>query len=196
MAPDNRAERFRKLYGKLLRLYPKRHREQFGESMRQTFNDLCKEREEGTGITLRFLLWIFFETSAEIVREKLAYSNMKTIYPNPNSAALTGFLFILPFAVLNVIVAKRVEPFFSMIRPGLHTSPFEYVLLAIVLLLIPIGAFSALRPSLRKAADGRRRFYLVNGATAALLLTAFAVLSIALGSDIYNCDILGIPNCD
>jgi hypothetical protein len=121
---------------------------------------------------------------------------MKTIETNPKSAALVGSLLLLPFAILNVIVAKRVEPFFSLIRPGIHTSPFEYVLLLVVLLLLPIGAFIALRPLLRKGTDGKRRFYFVNGATAVILLIVFAVLSTALGSEIYRCDILKLPNCD
>jgi hypothetical protein len=36
----------------------------------------------------------------------------------------------------------------------------------------------------------------VNGVVAALLLAAFAMLSVGLGSDIYRCDVLQIPNCD
>ena len=114
----------------------------------------------------------------------------------PRSAALAGLLFVLPFAVLNAIVGNRVEPFFSLIRPGIHTSPLEYVLLAAALLLLPIGAFVALRPALQKGADGKRRFYLVNGAAAVLLLVGFTAISIGLGSDIYRCDVLQIPNCD
>jgi len=124
------------------------------------------------------------------------YGNVKAPGTGPKSAALIGFLLILPFAVLNVIVAKRVEPFFSLIRPGIHTSPLEYVLLFIALLLLPAGAFIALRPVLRKGSDGRLRFYPVNAATAAVLLTVFAVISIALGAEIYRCDILQIPYCD
>lgn len=195
MAYERSAARYRNLYGKLLRFYPKPFREQFGEGMQQTFNDLCRERRVAGGLLLRFVLWAFFETATGIIKENLAYNNMKLIITNPKSASFIGFLFTLPFAGLNVIVAKRVEPLFSLIRPGLHTSPFEYVLLFIVLLLLPIGAFIALGPMLR-VVDGKRRFYPVNGVTAAVLLIVFAVLSIGLGSDIYRCDILQIPNCD
>ncbi len=49
---------------------------------------------------------------------------MNTIGTNPRAAALTGFLFILPFAAMNVIVAKRVEPLFST-DPAWH--PHESV---------------------------------------------------------------------
>lgn len=121
---------------------------------------------------------------------------MRTLSTRPGSAALVGFLFILPFFVANAIVGNRIEPFFSLIRPGLHTSARELVVLAIVLLLFPAGALVALSPMRRRGADGTRRFYLLNGVIAAVLLIAFAVLSIALGSEIYRCDVLKIPNCD
>src|SRR5678816_1102025 len=43
--------RYRKRYAKLLRLYPQAYRERFGESMEQTFNDICNERvKEGKGL--------------------------------------------------------------------------------------------------------------------------------------------------
>ena len=113
----------------------------------------------------------------------------------PRRAATAGILLALPLLTLNAVVGNRIEPFFSLIRPGLHTSPREYVLLAIVVLLLPVGAFIAVRPMLRPRADGRR-LYLVNGVVAAFLLIAFAAVAIGLGADIYRCDILQIPNCD
>ena len=121
--------------------------------------------------------------------------NLFQVMRHPRTPALIGLLFILPFLVANAIVGNRIEPFFSLIRPGIHTSPREYVLLAIVLLLLPCGAFLALGPMLRKGADGTRRVYVVNGVVVALLLVVFAWLSIGLGSEIYRCDVLQIPNC-
>ncbi len=119
-----------------------------------------------------------------------------TTTTRPAFAAVTGGLLLLPFLVANAIVGNRIEPFFSLIRPGLHTSPREYVLLFIVLLLILVGAVVAARPMLQRGDDGRRRFYPVNAALAALLALVFVVLAVALGTDIYRCDVLGIPNCD
>jgi hypothetical protein len=116
---------------------------------------------------------------------------MKTLTIEPRSAAVVGLLLTVPLALLNAIIGDRVEPFFSLIRPGLHTSPGEYVLLVAVLLLLPMGAVIAIRPMLET-----RRLYLVNAAVAALLLVAFVAVSIGLGSDIYRCDVLRIPNCD
>lgn len=189
-------------YKKLLAFYPRAFRERFAESMEQTFNDLWNERAEGhakQGL-FGFVLWTFVETSAGIIKEQALVMKqegaMKNITTNPKSAAFIGLLFIVPLIALNQIIGDRIEPFFSLIRPGVHTSPLEYVLLPIVLLLLPVGAFIAARPMLRKKADGERKLYLVNGTLAALLLVVFVLISVAFGSEIYRCEILQIPNCD
>ncbi len=121
---------------------------------------------------------------------------MATTSTNPKLAALGGVLLALPFLAANAIVGNRIEPFFSLIRPAVHTSGREYVLLVSVLLLIAVGALVSARPMLRKAADGTRRLYLANAIVAALLFIFFIFVSVGLGSDIYRCDVLGIPNCD
>ena len=114
---------------------------------------------------------------------------------NPGMAALAGGLFGLPLFVANAIVAQRIEPFFSMIRPGPHTSTFELVLLAGVLACLPLGACLAARPLLDPKAR-RASTWLVNGTMSVLLLVAFVLVSAGLGADIYRCDVLRIPNCD
>jgi hypothetical protein len=114
----------------------------------------------------------------------------------PAISAVTGGLCLLPFLAANAIVGNRIEPFFSLIRPGEHTSAREYALLAGLLALILFGAFVAARPMLRRGDDGRRRFYPLNAALAAGLCLVFVALSYGLGSDIYRCDVLGVPNCD
>ncbi len=53
----------------LLRLYPRPFRERFGAGMAQTFHDLCREHSDARRGLHRLALWIFFETSVEIVRE-------------------------------------------------------------------------------------------------------------------------------
>lgn len=119
-----------------------------------------------------------------------------TLDNHPSAEALIGLLFILPFGILNAIVAGRVEPFFSFIRPGPHTSTLESILLPAVLLLLPLGAYCAMRPLLRSDSGGRRRFYLLNAAIAALMLIVFAVLTAALGAEIYACEVMQVSNCD
>jgi hypothetical protein len=115
---------------------------------------------------------------------------------SPLAAALAGGLLMLPFVAANAIVGSRIEPFFSFIRPGPHTSPFEYLLLFAVLGSLPVGAAIAARPLFERGADGKRRIYLLNVLLATFMLAAFVVLSVGLGAEIYRCDVLMIPNCD
>jgi len=122
-------------------------------------------------------------------------NNLKTI--NPKLAALVGFLFVLPFLVMNTIVGSKIEPFYSFLRPQGPQPVGEYALLFTSLLLLPlIGAFVALRPMLQKGADGKRKLYLLNIIIATILLVFSITLFIGLGTEIYRCDVLHIPNCD
>ncbi len=114
----------------------------------------------------------------------------------PRLAALAGVSLLIPFLAANAVVANRIEPLFSLIRPGMHTSPREVVLLAIVLLLMPVGAMVAMLPSVGRDGTGRRRLYVFNCAVAVALVAVFAVIASALGSEIYACEYLKVPNCD
>lgn len=69
MATDRGTRRYRRWYARLIRLYPRAHREQFGESMAQTFADLCHERREAGRDMTGFLLSTFVDTSTGILRE-------------------------------------------------------------------------------------------------------------------------------
>jgi hypothetical protein len=115
---------------------------------------------------------------------------------NPKLAALIGGLFTMPFVAANAIVGNRIEPFFSFIRPGPHTSAFEYVLLVAVLGCLPVGAFIAARPLFGRAADPKWGAYALNGLVAAVMIVLFVWLSVGLATEIYRCDVLNIPNCD
>lgn len=115
---------------------------------------------------------------------------------HPGRSAFVGGLLVLPFMAANAIVGARVEPFFSLIRPGLHTSAREYGFLAVVLLCLPVGAAIAARPLWQRGPGGFRRVHLANGAIAAVLLVLFVLLTYGLGEETYRCDVLQIPNCD
>jgi hypothetical protein len=79
MADEHAIARYRHWYRKLLRFYSRPYRERFGESMEQTFNDLCRERAEaGEGLG-GFVLWMFVETSAGIIREHMRVIIMQSI---------------------------------------------------------------------------------------------------------------------
>lgn len=188
----------RTLYKKLLALYPRRFKERFGEPMLQTFNDLYKERH--TGKMFSFIAYTFVETAMGIMQEHMLLisqgDTMKMLSSNPKSAALIGFLCSLPFIVVNALVANQVQPILSFIRPTGHTGLFEYGVLAFVLFLLPIGAFITCRPVLQNEKGENRKLYIFNIILAIILFAGFIMISIGLGSDIYQCDVLKIPNCD
>ena len=121
---------------------------------------------------------------------------MRLLPAHPRSAALIGFALLLPLIVLNAIVGNRIEPWFSMLRPGSGSSTREYVVLVLALLLLPIGAWVALAPMIRNRRESGLRIHPFNAVVAGLLLALFAVISTAFAADIYRCDVLQIVNCD
>lgn len=97
MASDHIIRRCRNWYAKLLRLYPKPYRERFGEGMEQTFNDLCRARVKAERGLFSFALWMFFETSAAIIRENLEFIIMqKNIV---RIAIGTGLILLIPLVL-------------------------------------------------------------------------------------------------
>lgn len=99
MAYKHATGRYRKLYAKLLHLYPEPFRRRFSEGMAQTFNDMCRERKDAGGGLFAFALWAFVETSAGIVRERTAFINMQK--KNVIRVALvTAFLLLLPLLAM------------------------------------------------------------------------------------------------
>lgn len=197
MAYEHATARYRNWYANLLRFYPKPYRERFGEGMEQTFNDLCRERREAGDGLFGFVLWVFVETSAGIIRENLNYNHMKNLSTKPALAATVGFLFIIPFIIANFVVVLHIEPFYSLMGSVSFIRNSEFMLLFLILILLfPIGAFIAIRPMLHKGEDGKRKLYPLNILVAMILLLGFALLFIGFGEDIYKCDILRIPNCD
>ena len=121
---------------------------------------------------------------------------MRLFPTQPRSAALVGLALVVPLFLLNTIVGDRIEPWFSLLRPGGGSSVREYILLSVALLLLPVGAWLALTPMIRKPGDTRRRISPLNAVIATLLLALFAVISAAFASDIYRCDVLQVVNCD
>ena len=71
MASDRAIGRYRRWYGRLLRLYPRPFQERFGAPMAQTFTDLCRERTDAKRGLHAFALGTFAETSKGIMRENM-----------------------------------------------------------------------------------------------------------------------------
>ena len=114
----------RTLYKKLLALYPRQFKEQMGESMEQTFNDLCNERkQQAEDRWSGFVLWIFVETIVGIVREHVLLitegATMKNVLAIPRSAALISSILL----AVALIIAPAIY-LFGNLRDAM--GPFAY----------------------------------------------------------------------
>jgi hypothetical protein len=194
------------LYEKLLAFYPQAFREQFGDSMRQTFRDLCRERQrQAKPVSFGFLFWTFGETFAGIVRENLIQikkgAAMENIISN-NKSTVIGFLLAIPLAVLLLIEIYNIEPlsgFFKTLTTetnGQGLNAFGKILTLGTLLLLPLGFIISLVPVVRNARAG----YGWTANPVALLIAAalfifIAILVTGFVIDQYPCWI-GVPNCD
>jgi hypothetical protein len=78
MASDRAIGRYRRWYGRLLRLYPRPFRHRFGEPMAQTFTDLAREHSDPNRGLIGFIAWAFAETSAGIIRENVTHMLIQT----------------------------------------------------------------------------------------------------------------------
>jgi hypothetical protein len=100
MEDEDVIARYRRWFRKLLRFYPRSYRERFAEGMEQTFNDLCRERfKEGEGV-FGFVLWMFVETLAGIVKE-----NVRLIIMQKNIIRIaigTGLILLIPLVAMQV----------------------------------------------------------------------------------------------
>jgi hypothetical protein len=127
MANEHAIARYRHWYRKLLRFYSRPYRERFGDSMEQTFNDLCRERAE-SGEGLRgFVLWMFVETSAGIIREK-ATSIMRCTMKQDStlflktvkySAITLSALMVAGIVTLMVLSRGKGEDITGIVAPAL-----------------------------------------------------------------------------
>lgn len=194
-------------YKKLLALYPRVFRERFGESMQQTFNDLCNERkQQAKQISFGFLFWMLIETFAGIVKEHLIQIKggkiMENIISNNKSSAVIGFLLAMPLAVLLLIEMYDIAPlsgFFKTLTTeadGQGLNAFGKIFTLIALLLLPLGFIISLVPIVRnvRAGDGLTANP-INLLIAAALFIFIATLIVSFVIDQYPCWI-GVPNCD
>ena len=80
MSADRAIGRYRRWYGRLLRLYPRPFRDRFAESMTQTFTDLARERAHDRRSLIGFALRSFADTSTGILRENLAHMTTQPMH--------------------------------------------------------------------------------------------------------------------
>ena len=100
-------------------------------------------------------------------------------------------LSVLPFLVLNTIVSQQIQPMLGWIRPTGHTSLNELVLLGVSLLWAAYGAVRIIQP-MRRASP----WSIVRMIGGLGLLALVLVVTYVIGTEIYRCDIVRMPNCD
>ncbi len=197
---------FRKLYRKLVALYPKPFRERFGESMMQTFDDLWRERvksAEGAGTAFGFVLSLCFNTCAGVITEHLFHftqrNSMNEKISNSRRAAIVSFILALPMTIMFFLFKFGIEPPFAawLDDPDPDKPDVIGSLIVLVLaLLLPVAFIIILRPIGQSIRVG-------NGLAASplnLILAAgiFLVFAFFVGHivvDQYPCW-MGVPNCD
>lgn len=125
--------RYRKLYARLIRLYPKPHRERFGEEMTQTFNDLLRQRAAERKSLLGCALWMFGETTAGIIREGIGMMTMKSATGIALAMALTfitaGLLggpdLLVGIGILSLPVLAILMAFVAYREAKPYTRPYR-----------------------------------------------------------------------
>jgi hypothetical protein len=152
-----------KLYSKLIALYPREFRDRFGESMEQTFADLCSEWAKSTPVTFGFLLRVFLDTAAGIIREHISRGIhtgvLRSAVTRPWLAALISVTLCLPFAVSSLpfldfkLLADPVRA--ALTLDGQQLNMFGRIVVFGGVLLLPFALLLNLVPMF-SFADGRR----------------------------------------
>ncbi len=95
---SNRISLYRHWYARLIRLYPAPYYDRFGEGMKQTFGDLCREYRGANEWLLGLVLWVFVETSVGIIKEHLLFNRMyRTII---RLAIIVGLILLIPLIAM------------------------------------------------------------------------------------------------
>ena len=179
------------IYRLLLRGYPRDFRDRYSVEMERTFTDGLHDHRRAPGSIASMLA----DTAVGAVRERATNVATAISTASPTAGALLAVACALPLLTTNWIVSQRIEPVFSVIRPGQHTSPQELVVLTVVMLLLPLGAWLAARPLVRTG-HARSLLLVIDLAVATVLALGFVLLSVGFGTDFYRCEILQIKGCD
>lgn len=194
-------------YKKLLAFYPMEFRERFGESMQQTFSDVCKEQKKISGkIPFSLMIWMFGETFFGIIKENSLHLKkgftMENIISNQKMSAIFAVVLALPLAFILLIETQNIEPLNVYLRTmtttadGYQLSAFGKIFFITAILLLPLGFFISLMPIARNMRSGRMLMANpVNFFISAGLFIFIAILVAVFVIDQYPCW-MGVPNCD
>lgn len=174
----------RTLYRKLLTLYPRSFREELGESMQQTFNDVYRERQNERELP-GTVFWMFVETGTGILREHaLLWSqedSMKAILSNPTSAVIVSLILSLPLGLLFIIFTLDIKPLTApatswLTVNGSDVNGLGRIVLIGGLLLLPVSFVINLLPTLkREGLEGKRKLYPANVIVGIIILVLITV---------------------
>ena len=172
------------LYKKLLTLYPRSFREELGEPMEQTFNDLYRERQKDRGLP-GFVFWMFVETSVGIIREHALVwaqgDSMKAMLSNPTSAAIVSLILSLPLGLLFIIFNFDIKPLTRLVTSWLTFNGSEVnglgrLVLIGGLLLLPVAFVINLLPLLKKEGpEIKRKLHAANVIVGVLILMIIVI---------------------
>lgn len=181
-------ETIRVLYKKLLSLYPRGFREQLGESMEQSFNDLYKEQKRQTVPgSFSFVLWMFVETTIGIIQEHILLITqgdpMKNILTTFRSPTIISLVLVFPFIILELVNRRNFHEGFPIVLFGL-------------MWLLPMIFIVTLMPVVRNVRAGNSIMANPIILLIRVVFLAFIVwMWFGIVIDQMPC-FLGVPNCD
>ena len=175
------------IYKKLVAFYPQTFREELGESMEQTFNDLCNEKRKTKQRLFGFILSTFIETIAGIIQEHILLltqgDTMKNIFTNFRSPAIIGLLFVIPFMIMEVVNTQNFNAVFNIPLFG-------------IMWLLPTIFIVILVPIVRNIRTGNSLIANpISLLISVIFLMLIALMWTGLLMDQMPC-FLGVPNCD
>jgi hypothetical protein len=129
MSPDPAIGRYRRWYGRLLRLYPSPFRDQFAEPMAQTFTDLCREQRAANGRLHAFVLVAFAETTAQIMRENM--TQLFQARPVVRWVLITAVVLALPLLAM-VFDIRIPDP--GSGSEGVNWGPMDFAIMGVLIL--------------------------------------------------------------
>ncbi len=119
-------QRYQHWYAQLLRLYPKPYHERFGEGMEQTFTDLLREQTGKEKGLLVYVLFMFVETSVEIINQNIRYITMQNITKRlMRWAIIVASILLIPLVL--TLLGSGVD------GDGWHWTFFDFVFIGTLL---------------------------------------------------------------
>lgn len=185
---------FRAFYRRLLKFYPRSFREQFGESMEQTFDDLCREENGRPGRMFSLTVSMSVDTGIGIVKERVLHfskrSDMRNLLANSMATAVIGFLLALPGAMMLSMLMFNIEPPLGPLRQyveGPKDGPhlFGSLIALTCIVVLPTIGLLINAGVIRKALLTYKNLFIATAA-GLLLVMPFVGLELTYGQTSYS----------